>query len=205
VDFSPLESTGSTDRRHGKDSSLMDRQPPLSFPELAWKTVVVHTLSYFLAGVAAFLMLDYERRFAEPPLSHLMRPTDDVMVLLGPVLQPVRGLVFAVVFWLIRGATFERPDGWRVLWTVLVLLGIVGTFGPAPGSIEGLIYTRLPIPGQLLGLTEVLAQSLLLAWGTWYWVRHPEQRWLGRVLTALFVVVLALPLLGLLSRSIPAR
>lgn len=183
----------------------MNRHPPLRFPELVWKTVVVHTLTYFLAGVTAFLLLDYERRFAEPPLAYLMRPTDHVMVLLGPVLQPLRGLVFAVVFWLIRSVVFERPDGWLVLWTVLVLLGIVSTFGPAPSSIEGLIYTRLPIPGQLLGLTEVLAQSLLLAWGTWYWVRHPERRWLGRVLAALFVIVLALPLLGLLSRIAPAR
>jgi hypothetical protein len=81
---------------------------------------------------------------------------------------------------------------------MLVVVGILSTFGPAPGSIEGLIYTTLPVRGQLTGLTEVLLQSLLLSIVTYYWVRHPDSRWLNWGLGILFFIVLLLPALGLL-------
>jgi hypothetical protein len=84
------------------------------------------------------------------------------------------------------------------MWSVLALLGIFSTFGPAPGSIEGLIYTTLPIHSQLLGLVEIIMQSFLLSAVLFYWVNHPEKKWVTWVLTALFFIVLFLPTLGLL-------
>jgi hypothetical protein len=81
---------------------------------------------------------------------------------------------------------------------MLVLIGIFSTFGPSPGSVEGMIYTTLPIGGQLFGLIEVLLQSLLLSIVTTYWVRNRDVRWLNWVFGTLFIVVLLLPALGLL-------
>jgi hypothetical protein len=46
---------------------------------------------------------------------------------------------------------------------VLIALGILSTFGPASGSIEGMIYTPVPIRYQLRGWLEVLPQVLLLS------------------------------------------
>jgi hypothetical protein len=37
------------------------------------------------------------------------------------------------------------------MWVTLVLVGIFSTFGPAPGSIEGLVCTVLPAARQLIG------------------------------------------------------
>ncbi|MEZ4714809.1 MAG: hypothetical protein R2851_01760 [Caldilineaceae bacterium] len=79
-----------------------------------------------------------------------------------------------------------RPRGWLTLWIMLVVVGIFSTFGPAPGSVEGLIYTTLPVGGQLGGLIEVLAQALLLAVVLFYWVNHPEKRWLSWTLGGFF-------------------
>jgi hypothetical protein len=65
---------------------------------------------------------------------------------------------------------------------VLVGFGILGTFGPSPGSFEGLIYTQL----------------LRLSWLAFYWVNHPEKRWLTWLLVVLFFLVLLFSILGLL-------
>jgi hypothetical protein len=73
---------------------------------------------------------------------------------------------------------------------MLVVVGILSTFGPAPSSIEGLIYTKLSFKGLWGGLVEVLTQSLLLSVITYYWVTHPEKRWLNWVLGILFVIAL---------------
>jgi hypothetical protein len=37
------------------------------------KTVVVQTVTYFVVGSLAFLLLDYHRRYAEPPMNAFLR------------------------------------------------------------------------------------------------------------------------------------
>lgn len=174
------------------------------FPVLLGKTVVIHTVTYFLVGIMAFTVFDYGTHFASPELAGLMRQTDDPLVRAGPLFQPIRGVLFALAFYPLREVVFGRPRGWLAMWAVLVLVGIFSTFGPAPGSVEGLIYTRLPLGLQLGGLVEVLLQSLLLSVGLFLWVRHPGRRWLNGVLVAAFLVVMALPALGLLALGLGA-
>ncbi len=162
------------------------------------RTIVVHTVTYTLVGLVAFTLFDYTARFAGPGLSSLMRPTDDPLVAAGPLFQPIRGVLFGVVFYLLREVFFAKRNGWLIMWIALVFLGIFSTFGPTPGSIEGWIYTTLPVNAQIFGLPEVLLQSLLLSFVLSYWVNHPEKRWITWALGGLFVVVLLLPTLGLL-------
>jgi len=94
---------------------------------------------------------------------------------------------------------FLQPNGWLILWATLVVIGIISTFGPARGSIEGLIYTKHASKGLWGGMIEVLAQSFLLSAVTYYWVNHPDKTWLTWTLVGLFAVALALPALSLLA------
>lgn len=166
------------------------------------KAVVVHTVTYFIVGVIAFNLFDYTTRFAEPGASSLMRPTNDPFVTAGILFQPIRGVLFGVVFYLLREPLFAKKRGWLTMWVVLVFVGIFSTFGPSPGSIEGLVYTTLPIGGQFFGLIEILVQSFLLSVVTFYWITHPEKRWVSWLLIGLFVVILLLGILGVLLGSI---
>jgi len=176
---------------------LSDRQ--LRFSQLAIITIVVHTVTYFGMGILAFSLFDYGELYARPDMAGLMRQTTHPLVMAGPLFQPLRGLVFALAIYPLREIVFARPRGWLVLWGLLVALGIVSTFGPSPGSIEGLIYTVISVPHQLLGLVEVVIQALLLSFGVVYGVNHPEKRWLNRLMIVVFAVVILLPLAGLLA------
>jgi hypothetical protein len=180
----------------GGINDMHTRRP--TFGGIALKTIVVHTVTYFAVGLFAFVAFDYSSRFADPSLSCFMRQTDHPLVAAGPLFQPIRGLLFGIVFYRLRDVLFRGRDGWFSMWVMLVLVGIFSTFGPTPGSVEGLIYTTLPIGGQLSGLIEVLLQSLLLSIVTTYWVTHPNVRWLNWVLGVVFVIVLVLPALGLI-------
>jgi hypothetical protein len=106
---------------------MMDRNH--SFVTLTVKTVTVHTVTYFFVGLLAFFVLDYRRWFAEPQMKAVMRPTDDPWVMAGPLLQPIRGLLFALAFYPLREVLFARKAGWLVLWLELVILGILSPFG----------------------------------------------------------------------------
>lgn len=174
-------------------------QDRASLSTLTVKTAVVHTVTYFAAGILAYNLADYQQAFSEPPLSYFMRPTTDPAVMMGPLFQPIRGVIFALAFYPFREVLFTRKNGWLILWWLLVALGILSTFGPAPGSVEGMIYTIIPVMSQILGLWEVLLQSFLLATLLVFWVNHPEKRWLNWTLGVLFVVLMALPILGLLA------
>jgi hypothetical protein len=169
------------------------------FSRLAITTMVIHTVTYFVVGVLAFWLFDYGELYARPDVAGLMRQTTDPLVMVGPVFQPLRGFVFALAIYPVREIIFSRPRGWLVLWGLFVALGIVSTFGPSPGSIEGLIYTVISVPHQLLGLVEVIIQAGLLAFGVVYGVNHTEKRWVNWLVLVVFVLVILLPLAGLLA------
>jgi hypothetical protein len=167
------------------------------------KTIVTHTATYFVVGGLAFVVFDYSRLYAETSYRYVMRQTSDALVMAGPLFQPVRGLIFGIAFVVLRRALFEQPRGWWRMWLVLVCLGILGTFGPAPASVEGMIYTTIPLRLQWLGSPEVFLQALLLSVIVSYWVRHPRAKWLAWVMGTACGVALLLPALGLLATPRP--
>jgi hypothetical protein len=196
--------TKTTDRRVPGVEIGVARDRALSLWGIVARTTVAHTLTYFVVGLVAYSLFDYSTGLADPALSALMRPTDDPLVQAGVLFQPIRGLLFGLVFYLLREALFRHKQGWLITWVTLIVIGILSTFGPAPGSIEGLIYTKAPFEGLWGGGIEVLTQSGLFAVLTYYWVNQPEKRWLNWVLGALFAIALLLPALGLLARQLTA-
>jgi hypothetical protein len=183
---------------------LKGREPvtphALGFWSLVVRAMAVHTVTYTLVGMVAFSLFRYGASIREDPVRRAsMRPTDDPLVMAGPLFQPLRGALFGVAFYLLRDVVFA-PGGWWVLWLTLVIVGILSTFAPAASSIEGLIYLE-PSPTGFLwgGLLEILTQSLLLAVVTFLWVRHPLP-WLDWLMGALFVLALAMPAMGLAAR-----
>ncbi|MDL1944336.1 hypothetical protein FBQ99_18535 [Chloroflexi bacterium CFX2] len=175
----------------------------ITFLGLTLRAMVSHTLTYFIVGLAAFTVFNYAARFAEADLSGYMRPTGDPIVALGPALQFIRGILFALAFYPLREILFGRRNGWLVTWLLLVSLGILSTFGPAPGSVEGAIYTVLSIREQFLsgGMLEILTQSFLFSVLLYYWVNHPGKRWLNWLLGILFGLVILMSVMGYLAAS----
>lgn len=171
--------------------------PPIRFPTLAAKTMVSHTLTYFLMGALAAHFFNYAALMARPDSG--MRPMTSPWVIAGLLFQPLRGLVFALVFFPLRACLFGRKNGWLLMGWMLVALGILSTFGPAGGSVEGLVYTTTPALLQLRGWLEVIPQALLLSALLCYWVNHPGKKWMNWTLGVLFFIAMALPILGLLA------
>jgi hypothetical protein len=185
-----------------EESFLMEKTMQLTAPrpslvEIVLKTVVVQTVTYFILGLLASSIFSYAALYAETSLKLFMRQTSDPWVRAGVLFQPLRGILFGVVFYLLRDVIFKK-NGWLVLWLVLLIVGILSTFGPTPGSIEGMIYTILPMRIHLLGLPEVVLQSLLLSVLSVFWIKHPEKKWLNWIMGVLFFLVLLLPMLGLI-------
>ena len=167
------------------------------FLTLAAKTVVSHTLTYFVMGALAFHFLHYAELINNPNSG--MRPTTDPLVMLGPALQIFRGVLFAAVFYPFRETLFGRRNGWLLIALILIGVGILGPFAAPPGSLEGFIYTTVPFAFQVRGYLEIVPQALLFSALLFYWVRHPGKVWLNWLLGAAYALCVLLPLVGMLA------
>ena len=176
----------------------MESPQPRLWP-LIVKTAICHTLTYLVMGLLAAYFLNYAAVLSAPHSG--MRPMTDPWVMAGPLLQPLRGILFALVFYPLRECLFGRKYGWLLMAWMLIGLGILGTFAAPAGSIEGMIYSTTPIRAQLRSWWEVVFQAVLLSALLCYWVNHPEKKWLTWLLGILFFIAMALPTLGLLTRG----
>ncbi len=76
-------------------------------------------------------------------------------------------------------------------------VGILSTYAAATGSVEGLLYTRLPLAYHLFGLPEVVGQAGAFSAVLVGWHRRPHRAW-GIVLGILFVLATLASVAGVL-------
>jgi hypothetical protein len=128
------------------------------------KATAAHVIAYIVVTIIAIpLTMSYADSVVE-----LMgfRPLDEInmgVVLIG---QIIRGLLLGIVIWWIKDSIIGKKLAWLKLWAILVILGIFNTYGPAHGSIQGLIYLapieNMPVSVNL-GILETMAQPLLFS------------------------------------------
>lgn len=161
----------------------------VSFGRFFFRITTCHMVTYMIVGLLAFKIMDYPAQFSDE--CSIMIPTDSPRVALGPSLQVIRGLIFALVLYPFRRVFLDQKWGSLKLWGLFLGLAILSTAGPAPGSVEGMIYTKAPIGGQLIGLWEVVLQTLAMSFLVVAWHRNPRRSWtiVMGVLAALVVIM----------------
>jgi len=58
-----------------------------------------------------------------------------------------------------------------MLFSLLFGLTCLGAINASPGSIEGMIYTKMSLEEHLVGYPEVIVQSLGISVVFWLWER----------------------------------
>lgn len=160
------------------------------FRQFWFRATACHMVSYFVAGLLAYTLMDYKGLFQTPGLSQLMLPIDSPWIAAGPALQVFRGLVLAVVLYPFRRVFLDESKGWLKLFVLVVGLSVLSPSGPAPGSLEGLLYTKLTLMQHLRGLPEVVLQNLMFAWAFVAWTLRPKKAWVIGMSIATGVIVL---------------
>jgi hypothetical protein len=178
-----------------KGVRMQDSQ--VRFVPLAAKTVVCHTVTYFLMGALAYHFLHYADLYNAPNSG--FRATTSLWIICGPALQVFRGILFASIFYLFREQLFGRKNGWLLMAWMLIGIGILGTFAAPPGSLEGYVYTTVPVAMQARGYLEIVPQALLLSALLCYWVNHPGKKLLSWALIGVYAICVGLPVLALFA------
>ncbi len=133
------------------------------------RVIIAHTLTYFVFGIIMSNVFNYAEIFKQAVIRDYMLPIDQHNVLIGPFMQPIRGLIFAIGLWPIRSFLIEKKRGWLTLWGLLVTIGILSTPAASPGSIEGMLYSKLPMWYHWIGYPEIMLQTLAFSiWLIWW-------------------------------------
>ena len=169
----------------------------VTFPRFLARVTSSHLVTYFVAGILAYSLIDYATLFQSEGFSCLMRPLDSKWIAAGPALQVIRGLIFDLALYPFRSVFLADRRGWLKLWGLLAGLAIFSTAGAAPGSVEGMIYTKIPISSQLRGLPEILLQTLAFSVLLVAWHRHPHRAW-SLAMGTLAVLVILMSAAGVL-------
>lgn len=136
------------------------------------KVTIIHVITYIICGIIFSKLFDYSTLFSSGTTKYFMKPVEGTSTLIGPLVQVIRGVLFGFVLLLIKDVFLEKKLGWLKLWLVILVIGIINTPGPAPCSIEGIVYTKLPLELHLKGAPEVIIQTLLFS----YLVAKPKKR-----------------------------
>lgn len=140
-----------------------------TFVAFALRVIIAHMATYFMFGAIMSGVFNYAAIFQREVIRDFMLPMDQHNVLAGPFLQPIRGLIFTIGLWPIRNFLLESKRGWLILWGLIVTIGILSTPAASPSSIEGILYTRLPMWYHLMGLPEITLQTLVFSiWLVWW-------------------------------------
>lgn len=166
------------------------------FRTFLWRISSTHTVTYFLAGLMAFYILNYKDLFEKAPYSYFMKPANSTAVAAGPALQLIRGFIFSLALWPFRSVFLNTKYGWLKLWGLLIGLSILSTTAAGAGSIEGYIYTTIPVKQQIAGYLEVLPQTGLFSVLVYCWYKKPKAAW--QIISIFLVsIVILFSLLGM--------
>jgi hypothetical protein len=147
-----------------------------TFLRFTWRVTAAHMATYMAAGFVAFNLLDYATLWETEGMAHY-RSLDSAWVAAGPGAQIVRGLILSLVLYPFRTVFLGAPGGWLKLWALLVGIGILSTYAAAPGSIEGVLYTKIPVSDLVMGNFEVVGQTLAFSLILVFWTRRPSRWW----------------------------
>jgi hypothetical protein len=111
-------------------------------------------------GITAASFLNYQEVFNS---SEILRDYDSPWIPAGPGLQVIRGLIFSLALWYFKESFLYQKYGWLKLWGLIVGLSVLSTAAAPPGSIEGFIYTTIPVVDQIKGYLELVPQTGLFS------------------------------------------
>jgi len=167
------------------------------FSTFFWRITASHMITYFIMGIIASNLLNYEEIFNE---SETFRSYNSPWIAAGPMLQVFRGLVISLVLWYFKDNFLFQKNGWLKLWGLVVGLSVLSTAAAPGGSIEGFIYTTIPIMDQVKGYIELVPQIGLFAFLLCYWYKHPKKAW--NIIAGILVGLMSfLSFMGVLAAS----
>jgi len=172
--------------------------------KFAWRVIVAHTIAYFIAGIFAKNVFNYDKVFVSGTLSLFMKPLTDIIIILSVCLQIIRGVIMALVLLPIRKVFTEGKYGFLKLGLLILGLSVLSTFAAAGGSIDGFIFTKLSFMEHIIGYPEAFLWISLFIGILWIFYKF-EKKAINIITVILFVLIVLMSLFGYFAALLVQR
>ena len=164
--------------------------------KFVWRVIAAHVIAYFSAGVFAMNVFDYGDILSSGIYSLFMKPiTDPIVGLGGTSLQFFRGVIIALVLLPLRKVFTEEKYGFLKLGLLIFGLSVLSTFAAASGSIEGLIYTKIPVVEQIIGYPEAMLWISLFVGILWAFYKF-EKKAINTIAIIMLTLIILMGMAG---------
>ena len=127
------------------------------------KVTVAHFVTYLICGLIFANIFNYEELFELGNVKFFMKDAYGTSSLIGPFVQILRGAIIGCILLILKDNVMKKKNSWLYLWIIFAGLGIICTPGAAPASIEGIVYSQLPLEFHLKTAPELIIQTLLFS------------------------------------------
>ena len=164
-----------------------------------WRITYAHVISFFIAGAFAMTFMNYGEHYINEPLSLFMKPTTHPIVSLGMILQVIRGIIVALVIYPLHKAFFEEDYGFIKLGLIILGLSVLSTFGSGIGSVDGYIFTTLPLATHMLGYPEAIIWILSFIGILYLSYKYKNKKIINIVSITLMLLIFLMGIMGYIA------
>ena len=150
-------------------------KPSKRFVYFTIRFILVHVLTYIFIGVVFMNLQNYASAFITLDAFANFRSLDSTIVKLAPVFQIFRGAFFAFILYPFYNTLIKSDYAWVKMFFLIWGFSLIGSVAPIPGSIEGMIYTKMSLAEHLIGIPEVTVQIFVFSWFFVKWENRTER------------------------------
>jgi hypothetical protein len=127
------------------------------------KVMIAHFISYLICGFVFANLFNYKELFELGNVQYYMKDAYGNSSLIGPFVQILRGGIIGAILLILKDNVLQKKHSWLYLWIIFAGLGIICTPAASPVSIEGIVYSQLPLEFHLKTAPEIFTQTLLFS------------------------------------------
>ncbi|MFW5979185.1 MAG: hypothetical protein ACOCQZ_00560 [Halanaerobium sp.] len=150
-------------------------KPSKRFVYFTIRFILVHVITYIFIGVVFMNLQNYASAFITMEGFSNFRALDSTIVRLAPLIQIIRGAFFAFILYPFYNTIIKSDYAWVKLFFLIWGFSLLGSVAPIPGSIEGMIYTKMSLAEHLIGIPEVTIQIFVFSWFFVKWENRTER------------------------------
>ncbi|MGP3779815.1 hypothetical protein ACTWKD_13450 [Halanaerobium saccharolyticum] len=150
-------------------------KPSKRFVYFTIRFILVHVITYIFIGVVFMNLQNYASAFVTMDAFANFRSLDSTIVRMAPVFQIFRGAFFAFILYPFYNTLIKSDYAWVKMFFLIWGFSLIGSVAPIPGSIEGIIYTKMSLAEHLIGIPEVTVQIFVFSWFFVKWENRTER------------------------------
>jgi len=150
-------------------------KPSKKFVYFSIRFILVHVITYIFIGIVFKNFQNYLGAFISTEKFSNFRSLDSTIVKLAPIFQIFRGAFFSFILYPFYNKIIKSDYAWVKMFFLIWGFSLIGSTAPIPGSIEGMIYTKMSLAEHLIGIPKVTVQIFVFSWFFVKWENRTER------------------------------